>query len=53
MDGKSIGSGEKIRYSFESTGEHLLEVEVTDSKDNRLSGEKKFDIRVKPVNTNE
>ncbi|MCE1245672.1 MAG: hypothetical protein LWY06_03390 [Firmicutes bacterium] len=49
IDGKNIGKGDKIRYVFEATGEHLLEVEVTDSKGNKLAGEKKFNIKAKPA----
>jgi len=48
MNGKVIGSGEKIRYKFKKTGKNILEVEVSDSKRRTKTGTRIFYIGRRP-----
>lgn len=48
MNGKVIGTGEKIRYKFDKTGKNILEVEVSDSKRRTKTGTRIFDIGRRP-----
>lgn len=48
VNGREVGKETKLRYSFSKTGEHKLEVIVTDSKGNSRTAEKVFIIGSKP-----
>ena len=49
MNGQEVGKGTKIRYSFVKTGEHKLEVTITDSKGNSRTAEKVLMVGNKPA----
>lgn len=48
VNGQEVGKENKLRYSFTKTGEHKLEVTITDSKGISKTAEKVFNVGSKP-----
>jgi len=48
MNGRIIGKGGKIRYTFQKSGKNIVEVEVTDSRGITKTGKESFNVEKRP-----